>query len=86
MNLIETINLRKAELEEVIKEFNEATYRISHLQNEIAELEYRVRSEKINNPVACLNPIMFEEKKCGACGFYERCAYRHKGDYGRFKL
>ncbi len=79
MNLIEKITSRKAELAEVTK-------RKIYLEEEIKDLEYRMSCEKINNPVACLNPIMFEEKKCGACGFYERCAYRYKGDYGRFKL
>ena len=86
MNLIETITFRKQELAEVITQLSVATDRKAYLKNEIADLEYQMQSERINNPVACLNPIVFSLKECGQRGFNNQCSYRGKGDYGRFKL
>lgn len=51
MSLIETINFRKAELAEVMSQLNIATDRKKELENEIADLEYRLESEKINIPI-----------------------------------
>lgn len=78
MNLIETINLRKEELAEVIN-------RKAYLENEIADLEYQVTKVKLNNPDACLEVTQLIDKGgCVGCNFENGCSFL--GKYKKFKL
>ncbi len=77
MNLIEQISFHKEKLAKVKSQ-------IPYLESVIADLEYRLQSEKINNPVACLNPIQLIDKGCNGCQFEDRCSYQGKGR--KFKL
>jgi Flp pilus assembly CpaF family ATPase len=86
MNLTETINLHKQELASIITQISTATNRKVYLENEIADLEYRMSSERINNPVACLVPTMLVSGNCNICKFENGCNYRFKGEGKRFKL
>ena len=69
-------------------ELKRALSKASAIESEISRLETDLHNmgESLNNPMACHNQIMFAQKKCEECGFYKRCTYRGKGDYGRFKL
>ena len=69
-------------------ELKRALSKASAIQSEISRLETDLYNtgECINNPRACLNPINFAQKKCEECGYFGRCSYKGKGDYGRFKL
>lgn len=77
MNLTDQIANRKEELAKVLD-------RKISLENEIAELEYRMKSEKINNQGACLNPVQLIEKGCDGCIFEDKCSYEGRGR--KFKL
>jgi len=56
------------------------------LENEIAELEYRLESVKINNPDACMNPAYPVDSGlgCVGCLFEEGCTF--KGKYKEVKV
>jgi len=79
MSLIETITLRKEELAKILD-------RKAVLEAEIADLEYRLKSERINNPDACMNPAYRVDSGvgCAGCLFEEGCSY--KGKYKEFKV
>lgn len=84
MSLTGQIANRKEELAKVISQLSIATDRKAYLEGEITELEYRMKSEKINNQGACLNPVQLIEKGCDGCIFKDRCSYEGRGR--KFKL
>jgi len=79
--LAELIALRKKEFDNVLDRYDSLKIEIIKLEEELHGM-----GESLNNPVSCHNQIKFALKKCEECGFYGRCIYRGKGDYGRFKL
>lgn len=85
MNLIEKITSKKAELASIIVQLASATDRKAFLENEIADLEYRLTKVKLNNPHACLDVTQMADKGgCVGCNFEDGCIYR--GKYKKFKL
>lgn len=79
--ILNNIAFQRVELERTLNKARAIEYEISRLETDLYN-----RGESLNNPMACLNPIVFSQKACGQCGFYRPCAYNGKGDYGRFKL
>jgi len=79
--LIGLISRKKGQLEKVLDDCDLLKREIFKLEDTLSNL-----GENLNNPMACMNPIAFAQKKCEECGFYGRCSYVGRGDYGRFKL
>lgn|GEM_PF-3945853 len=78
MSLIDQITIRKEELAKVID-------RKENLENEIAELEQKWNREKINNQMACLDPVkLVDGGGCRGCRFEDQCSY--EGKNRKFKL
>lgn len=70
-------------------ELKEALSKAQALKSQIANLQQEFFDKvnlSLNNERSCLNPVEFAHKNCKRCGFFRRCAYRGKEDYGRFKL
>lgn len=79
--LIDLIGIRKRQFDEALTQCDSLKLEISLLEEKL----YRYQ-EPIRNQKACLNPVAFAKKNCEQCGFFMRCAYDGKRDYGRFKL
>ena len=79
--ILDNITFQRVELERTLSKARAIEYEISRLETDLNNL-----GENLNNSMACLNPIVFSQKKCEECGFYGRCVYRGKEDYGRYKL
>ena len=79
--IIANINYQKVELAYTLD-------KAKSIQAEISELETQLYSlgESLNNPRVCFDPILFSQRKCEQCGFYGRCVFVGRGEYGRFKL
>ena len=79
--IIDQIAFQRAELESTLSKYRAIGSEINRL-----EIVLRSMGESLNNPRACMNPIVFSQKKCEECVFYRRCSFYGKEDYGRFKL
>lgn len=81
MELLDLIETKKEELIKVLEKRNE-------LESEIRELEERLvkrEPDKLKNPDACLNPVMYFEESCHLCNKQLICSYRSKGEYSKLK-
>ena len=79
--ILSNLAFQKVELERAQSKVCAIGREISKLEDDLFNL-----GKSLNNPRACLNPIIFSQKKCEECGYYGGCSYVGKSDYGRFKL
>lgn len=61
--LIELINCRKKEFDEVLDKYDSLKIEISKLEEELHGM-----GESLNNPRSCMNQGVFAQRKCDQCG------------------
>lgn len=79
MTLTTRITNKKEELAKILN-------RKAILENEIADLEDRLASVKINNPDACMNPAYPVDSGLGCVGCWFEVGCSYKGKYKEFKM